>query len=91
MSYKDKFEQFHSDNPHVWELFKKYTMDAVNAGYKSYGVASIFERIRWHSDIETTGDTFKINNNHKAFYARMFMDEYPKHSGFFRTRIQKAK
>jgi hypothetical protein len=32
--------------------------------------------------------SFKLNNNYHAFYARSFMEIYPEHDGFFRTRRQ---
>ena len=86
---KQQWWKWHKENPHVWDLFQRYTFDAINAGYKNYSVASIIERIRWHADIETKGDTFKINNNHKAYYARYFHHMYPNHDGFFRLRETK--
>lgn len=81
-----KWKQFHQDNPEVWRLFVRFTFDAINAGYNHYSVASVIERIRWHTAIDTKGDTFKINNNWKAYYARYFHEQFPKHDGFFRTR-----
>ena len=79
--------EWHKQNPHVWDLFQKYTFQAINRGYDHYSVNAIFERIRWHTDIETTGDQFKINNNHRAYYARYFHHMHPDYSDFFRTRI----
>lgn len=83
---KRKWWEWHKENLHVWDLFEKYTYEAINAGFKHYSVASVIERIRWHADVETTGDTFKINNNHKAYYARYFHHMHPEHDGFFRLR-----
>lgn len=83
---KRKWWEFHKQNPQVWELFEKFTFQAINRGFDNYSVNAIFERIRWHTDIETTGDRFKINNNHRAYYARYFHHVYPRHDGFFRTR-----
>ena len=47
------FLEFHRKNPHVWELFKMYTNSAMKTGRRSYSAYAIFERIRWHQDIET--------------------------------------
>ena len=81
------FMKFHSENPHVYELFKKYTNAAIATGRGNYSAYAIFERIRWHQDIETRDDLgFKLNNNHRPYYARLFAAQYPKKSGFFRTR-----
>ena len=83
---KSKFEEFHQKNPLVYELVKLYSKQAIDAGHKHYGIQSIFERIRWHTGVETQGDSFKMNNNFTSFYSRMFMDDFPQHEGFFRTR-----
>ncbi len=80
------FRAFHSANPEVYVLFKKYARQAARAGRKNFGVAMIWERMRWHTLVETQGDSYKLNNNHRAYYARMFMEEHPQHAGFFRTR-----
>ena len=83
--HKD-FEIFHLQNPMVWELFKKYVLIIIKRDFKHYGASAVFERIRWHVQIETTGQEFKLNNNFCAYYARMFEEEYPGHGGFFRSR-----
>lgn len=81
-----KWKEFHESNPHVFELLEKYTFEAIEAGRNNYSINAIFERIRWHTDIETKGDQFKLSNNHRAYYARHFHKMHPKHDGFFRTR-----
>jgi len=81
-----KWQRFHRENPHVYELIKKFTQQAIDAGFKHYGIQSVAERVRWHTMIETNGEPLKLNNNHTAYYARLYMEEHPEHSGFFRTR-----
>ena len=81
-----KFEDFHTKNPHVYELVKHFTKQVINAGHKHYGIQTILERIRWHTMVENSGDPFKVNNNHGRYYARKFMEDHPEHEGFFRTR-----
>ena len=83
--YND-YEQFHLQNYHVWQLFEKYVLMIIQKDFKHYGAAAVFERIRWHVQIETTGQEFKMNNNYCAHYARKFEDEYPDYAGFFRIR-----
>jgi hypothetical protein len=86
---KQQWWKWHKENPHVWKLFEKYTMQAIHAGHNHYSSMAIIERIRWHSDVETTGDKFKINNNHKTYYSRYFHHMHPEHDGFFRLRETK--
>ena len=82
---KKKFREFHDKNPRVWELLQRFTFQIINKGFKNYSVNAVFERIRWHTDVETSDPEFKLCNNHRAYYSRMFMDKYPEHEGFFRT------
>lgn len=84
--WQRRFEVFHRENPHVYELFKKFTYQAIDAGLKHYAAAAIFHRIRWYSEIETKGDPFKIGQNFCPYYGRLFMRDHPEHAGFFRTR-----
>ena len=65
---------------------KRFAFQALAAGHKRLGIATIWERIRWYSAIETTGKPFKLSNNHRAYYARMFMADYPEHDGFFELK-----
>lgn len=85
-TWKAKFEDFHAANPLVYELVKKYTHDVIATGRQSFSMTSIFERIRWYTNIETTGEEFKINQNYIPYYSRMFMADHPKHDGFFSIR-----
>lgn len=86
MTLEQRFEKFNTNNPKVYYLFKRFTMQAINRGAKKMGAQMIIERIRWYTSVETTGDIFKINNDYAAYYARLFMREHPQHDGFFRTR-----
>ena len=82
---RKKFREFHDKNPRVWVLLQRFTFEIINKGFKNYSVKAVFERIRWHTDVETSDPEFKLSNNHTAYYSRMFIDKYPEHEGFFRT------
>lgn len=85
--------RYHLKNPLVWQYFCKFTFEIMERGFKNYSSNAIFERIRWETDqADTEGQsTFKVSNNHRAFYARAFMKKYPEHAGFFRLREQTSK
>lgn len=73
----DRFVEFHRQNPEVWRLFERFALQAAAAGRSRYGAAAIVERVRWHIEVETKGDAVKINNDFRAYYARMFMVAHP--------------
>lgn len=82
---KKSFEQYDKENPEIWEKFKEFAFKAIKKGFKHYGAKSIFEIIRWNT--KTSGnDGLKVNNNYTSGYSRKFMNEFPEHEGFFRTR-----
>jgi len=86
-------QSYHKKHPKVWLLFEKFTFELIHRGFNNYGAKAVFEQIRWktdQADIEGRS-TFKVGNNHPAFYARRFMRIYPQHEGFFRTRVQTSK
>lgn len=89
---RDQVAAFHRQHPEVWRLFCGFTFEMIHRGYKNYSVNAVFERIRW--EIDSGGDgtnSFKLNNNYRAFYSRRFMNMYPEYNGFFRTRQQPSE
>ena len=83
---REKFEQFDQENPHIWDLFKQFTFEAIRNGHRVFSIALVTERIRWETMVNTTDTDFKLRNDYRAFYARKFHQEYPMYDGLFRTR-----
>jgi len=85
-----RFNQYHKDNPQVYELFKKFTFMAIRRGHNRLSAWMIANRIRWETSIETFSvDEYKISNDYIALYARMFMSDHPEYNGFFRIKEMK--
>lgn len=84
-----KFRKYHADNPQVYEQFKRFTFELINAGAKHCGAQAVIERIRWETRV-TGNDGFKVNNNYSSFYSRLFEKDYPQHFGIFRKRTSAA-
>tara|TARA_R110002153_G_scaffold186178_1_gene339327 strand:+ start:1299 stop:1592 length:294 start_codon:yes stop_codon:yes gene_type:complete len=81
---EEKFKDYHKQNPEVYKLFKQFAQQAKFSGKTHYSANSIFERIRWHVEVETLGDRFELNNNYRPYYARKLMIDYPEtFAGFF--------
>jgi hypothetical protein len=87
-----KFLEFDKKNPHVWDLFVRFTFEAINKGYKNLSSDMVLHRIRWETSIATNeltevdGRRIKICNNYTPYYARKFHLSFPEHKGFFRTK-----
>jgi len=69
--WKEKFEQFHKDNPEIYEKLREHAIFVRNRGLKC-SIYFLIERVRWFFMFETAGEQsrdFKINNNFSPFYA----------------------
>ncbi len=86
LSIQQHFEMFDRDNPVIYELLVAGAWDAVNEGHKAFGIAFIWERIRWKLPIETYGSDFKLNNNFRSRYVRKIEASEPGLVGFFNKR-----
>lgn len=84
-----KFNAWNIENPQVYDLFKRFTFEAISKGHKHLSAWMIANRIRWETAIVTTGNDYKISNDFIALFARKFMEDFPEHDGFFRTKTMK--
>lgn len=85
------FWDFHLANPLVYELLVKYARQWARTNEHG-SINALFERVRW--DYGTTiqhTDGFKLNNNHRAFYARLIEVKEPDLENFFYLRQQRRQ
>lgn len=82
----DAWLEFHQQNPEVLAELASLVDQLLARGHQRYGIGSLFEVVRWHRALETTDEEFKLNNNHRALYARLLMARYPRLEGFFEIR-----
>lgn len=80
------WSRFHKDNPQVFELFLRFTREAVAAGRSRFGARIIGERIRWYTSVETTGRDFKVNDHCWPYYARLATALHPQELDVFEFR-----
>ena len=89
-SIDERFQEFHRDNPHVYRELAALARKMKATGRNQYGIASLFEVLRWHRALETTDQDFKVNNDYRALYARLLMEQEPDLAGFFEIRERRA-
>ena len=89
LSLEDQFNAFHQANPHVYEMLRRLSLDAARHG-RRLGIGMLFEVLRWQNAMTTTDEAseFKLNNNYRAFYARLLMEREPDLQDYFETRTQ---
>ena len=83
-----EFLAYHEANPRVYELVKRFASEAIAARHRRFGIAMIWERVRWEVMVKRTAPIVKMPNNHRAYYARLWLEDHPEYNGkdpFFRT------
>lgn len=85
-----RFEAFHAANPVVYRELRTMALNIKRQGTRRYGIAGLFEVLRYRYSLQTGGDSFKLNNDFRALYARLLMDSEPELVDFFETRERRA-
>jgi hypothetical protein len=88
LTLKEKFEEFHENNPHVYNNLVILAKRLKNNGRQKAGMRELFEVLRWEYKINTKheDDEFVLNNNYTPLYSRMVVKEVPGFEGFFDIR-----
>ena len=91
MSTAEKFEQFHQDNPQVYATLCRLAREWIaRTGRQKVGIGALTERCRWEIALATSDPEFKINNNFRAYYARLLMAREPDLADLFELRRSMA-
>jgi hypothetical protein len=85
------FWVFHEANPEVYRLCVQLAGEALAVGRRKIGMKMVWERARWDFYVRTTDDTYKLNNNYTALYARLIMKQEPDLAGVFDVRVRKRR
>jgi len=88
---RKSFEEYHKQNPHIWELFRKHTLSAIKSGFRTFGSKAIFEVIRYNESVKRGSSKFKIDNSYTPDYVDLFEKNYPNYKGFFKKRKRTIK
>ncbi len=85
----ERFESFHRLNPAVYRAIVQISRELQKRGWFRCSMNMIFERIRWSYAVQTQGDPYLLNNNWRAYYARLVMAAESDLSDFFSVRQQR--
>ena len=77
----------------MYDELRKLALALINRGHLRYGIAGLFEVLRYRHAMRTIDpdESFKLNNNYRAYYARLLMDRELRLVGFFLTRKQRVR
>ena len=85
---RERFEEFHARNPQVYAQLERMALTVWALGRRRIGIATLVENLRWNYWMVTDDPTsdFRLNNNHRAYYARLLMERNPEWEGLFELR-----
>lgn len=87
----DKFEAFHRDNPQVYRTLVRLAREWISkTGRRKIGIGALTERARWELAIETNDPEYRINNDYRAYLARLIMAENADLADVFDLRASEA-
>ncbi len=90
-SISARFAEFHAQHPEVYAHLRSLALDLRSRGWRHYGIRSLWERTRWHFQVEREmGEDFVLNDHFPAHYSRKLMEEEPGLHGFFEVRKLRA-
>jgi len=81
-----EFKRFHHDHPEVYTRLVYLARDLKRRGHERAGIAMLYEVVRWQQFTVNKDGDYKLNNNYRAYYARLIMKQEADLAGFFDTR-----
>lgn len=84
---QERFERFHASHPEIYTALCQFARKAKARGHKQYGIARLWEVLRWeYYIVGTSNEEYKLSNSFRSRYARLIMEQEPDLAGFFTTR-----
>lgn len=88
-SIQERYEAWIALNPWVLDVLEVLVARWLAKGHRKVGIKQMWEVVRWQYG-ETTGDTFRANNNFHARAARDLIARHPEWAEAIETRSLRA-
>lgn len=85
-SIRDGFNQFHAENPHIYQSFEEQALKAIAKGRKKISAKLLINWMRWNEFLNSSDQNFKINDAYQSYYPRLFIERHPQHKDIFEFR-----
>lgn len=85
------FKRYHTANPHVYDRLEAAALRWADTNPNRVGIARLTENLRY-SPLEIREPPhapFKVNNNHRALYARLLIHRNPRLASVIELRVRK--
>jgi hypothetical protein len=92
LTIAERFAAFHELNPHVYAALRTLALRLHGTGRRRGSINQLFEVLRYEYSMRTQGgDGYKLNDNFRALYARMLMENEQDLAGWFETRELRSR
>lgn len=80
--------EFHQSHPEVAEALVSLARPLLYQGQRRLSIAMLWETLRYQTCLGATTEEgpWRLNNTHRAYYARWLMESHPDLGGMFETR-----
>lgn len=93
ITIREAFRKFHNDNPKIFQLFEHQVKRRISdwkakrkPGSPRASASAIIEWMRWELPFRSNDENFRIDNNFKPYYPRLYVAKYPEDGGVFTFR-----
>lgn len=85
--------RFHADHPEVGQALERLARRLLRRGHTRLAVAMLWETLRYETLLGSRPDEPgpRLNNNHRAYYARWLMEQNLDLAGVFELRTSEAE
>lgn len=83
--YRSEADAWIADNPEAWEYMTDQAVLSASNG-RRFGIGALCEVVRWKMRNVEGRTGFKLNNNHRAAFARRLIREHPEVEPYITTR-----
>ncbi|MCX2949911.1 hypothetical protein V1227_18755 [Lentzea sp. DG1S-22] len=87
---QERFQQFHLDNPEVFEALERLAGEWFSAGMRKLGVKMLWETMRWERSKAAAPGTFALNDAYTSRYARELVNRHPEWAPYIELRELRA-
>lgn len=92
-SLPQRWWTFHAEHPEVAASLARLARRLLRRGYQHLGIGMLWETTRYRTMLGAGPgeDIYRLNNNHRAYYARWLMERHSDLAGVFETRSSEAE
>lgn len=92
LTIEARFEQFHRQNPHVYQALLSLALAEVAQGARVVRTKHLFEQLRSQgcATVNAPGEEYRLNNIYTRCYARL-LDKHPQLAGRIPMRSIKSE